>query len=134
MFEYNVFDKINISLAKRKFARKILAEINDLSLEEKIKHCEKLKSQLEEDREKYLALVQQKQDERDEKEKAWMDNYATGSKRDDAFDAGDYAESENKELDKAVKTLCKCDGAIIACEKILQKLNNLQTKSASQKR
>lgn len=126
MFEYNVFDNIAIKLAKHKFARKIMAKIKDMPSNEKIAYCEKLKVNLQEERVKYLEDVEEKMDIRDEKETVWMETYATGDEKADAFDAGDYAYEENKALDKAVKNLVNCDGAIQACDAIVRKLSKAQ--------
>lgn len=126
MFDYNVFDTITMKLAKHKFGRKILDEIKELPENEKVAYCEKLKAKLQVERVKYLEDVTEKMDIRDRKEEEWMETYATGDKKADAFDAGDYAYEENKALAKSIKTFVKCEGAIHACDAIIKKINKMQ--------
>ena len=129
MFEYNIFERITMKLAQHKFGKKIFDKVKGLPEKERIAYCENLKSKLEKDRVKFLETVEEKMKIRDRKEEEWMEIYATGDEKADAFDAGDYAYDENKALGKAIKVLVECDAAIQACDAIAKKMRKVQQTS-----
>lgn len=133
MFDYNIFDNVEIAMHKARAYSKLKKELKNAGLSslEVIDLCQKRKQELVESKKDLEIAVSAAKAVRDSAVEAWIDEYGTGDEKNDLFDAMDDCYEEDKAFERELDALLKCEGAIKAYEKTINLMNNKMTMTAA---